>query len=308
MEVRWNFQSRVVQSVFECQENLMHCFELIQCESWDPITIREATGLLNLLRDDNFKFFLELFNKIFYHVDILYSILQSRNTNSILALESVDVFCKSINVIRNSLHLAECSQVVDSTQANRIRTSMHGLQLIGKEICDIITTQVKTRFENFELIYAFNLVNPREFCNYTKNFPLSNIKIVTESYPFFDHDILKNELSVIYSNEMFQNMCSVVELFSFFKDNNLCISFEQTTKLMEIVLVTPVTTAESERCFSTLKNIKTYKSSTMGQNRLNSLAVLSICREIILHIPNFNEKVIDLFAQLKNRRADYLYK
>ena len=89
-------------------------------------------------------------------------------------------------------------------------------------------------------------------------------------------------------------------------DNNL--DFYETKKVVEIVLTAPVTSAESERCFSTLKNIKTYKSSTMGQARLSSLAVVSIEKEFISKIPNFNEEVISNFASQKNRRADYLFK
>lgn len=306
METRWNFQSRVVQSIFESKEHLKHCFELIQCEPWDATTICEATGLLNNLNDVNFNFFLELFNKIFWHVDILYNILQARNTTGIVANMALTSFYDSINIIRNNFNFSDNKQAESSTK--RIRTSMHALNIIGKEVCDIIISQVQARFETFEVICAFNIVNPGEFLSFASEFPLAKMQIIVKHFSFFDADALKNELSVIYSNKMFQNMSSLIEFFGFLRDNNLCSTFEQTSKLVEIVLATPVTTVESERCFSTLKNIKSYKSSTMGQSRLNSLAVLSICKEVILDIQNFNEKVIDLFAQQKERRADFLYK
>ena len=43
--------------------------------------------------------------------------------------------------------------------------------------------------------------------------------------------------------------------------------------MTNIVLITPVATAESERCFSTLKRIKTCLRNAMGQDRPNALAL-----------------------------------
>ena len=69
-----------------------------------------------------------------------------------------------------------------------------------------------------------------------------------------------------------------------------------------------MTTVEPERCFSTLKRVKTFLGSTMTQERLNALATISIQKIFINNMPGLNEKVIDLFAQNKNRRMDSLFK
>ena len=69
-----------------------------------------------------------------------------------------------------------------------------------------------------------------------------------------------------------------------------------------------MTTAESERCFSTLKRIKTFLRNTMAQDRLNALAMLSMEKNLIQNIPDFNTKVIEKFATKKNRRAKFMYK
>jgi hypothetical protein len=73
-------------------------------------------------------------------------------------------------------------------------------------------------------------------------------------------------------------------------------------------LTVPIASAEAERFFSTLKRIKSFLRSAMGENRLNALAVLSIERQFILNIKNFNSKVISKFAMQKDRRAVYIYK
>ena len=69
-----------------------------------------------------------------------------------------------------------------------------------------------------------------------------------------------------------------------------------------------MTTSEAERCFSTLNRVKTFLRSTMQASRLNALGMLSMEKDMIRDIPNFNQKVIDRFARLANRRVSFLYK
>ena len=45
-------------------------------------------------------------------------------------------------------------------------------------------------------------------------------------------------------------------------------------KLVKLLLTVPVTSCTAERSFSGLKRLKTYLRSTMGQARLNHLALL----------------------------------
>jgi len=69
-----------------------------------------------------------------------------------------------------------------------------------------------------------------------------------------------------------------------------------------------MTSAEAEQSFSTLKRIKTFLRSTMSEDRLSALSMLSIEKLMIKNIPNFNEKVIDMFAEKNERRIELIYK
>jgi hypothetical protein len=69
--------------------------------------------------------------------------------------------------------------------------------------------------------------------------------------------------------------------------------------LLRIFATLPVTTASSERSFSALKYLKNYLRSTMGENRLNGLALVYIHRDMPL---NYND-VIDEFSK-NSRRID----
>ena len=67
---------------------------------------------------------------------------------------------------------------------------------------------------------------------------------------------------------------------------------------MQIFVVLPVSVAECERSFSTLKRLKTYLRSTMGQERLVGLALMSIHRDIRLS----PEELVEQFMQQQKRR------
>lgn len=70
--------------------------------------------------------------------------------------------------------------------------------------------------------------------------------------------------------------------------------------LLQIFATIPVTTASPERSFSTLRRLKNYMRSTMGQERLNGLAVLNIHKEIPVNI----SEVINIFSTSKRMKLD----
>ena len=81
--------------------------------------------------------------------------------------------------------------------------------------------------------------------------------------------------------------------------DELC--FPNIRKLLIFFSILPVTTASSERTFSTLRRLKTYIRSTIGENRLNGLAQITINRDIEINI----EAVIDELVK-KPRRLDFI--
>lgn len=99
----------------------------------------------------------------------------------------------------------------------------------------------------------------------------------------------------------------ILPLLLFITKNNLKQCFSETYKVLEIICTTPMT-CECERCFSTLKRIKCFLRCTMAQDRLNALAMLSIEKKLLQDIPDFDNKVIEVFACNKNRRMEFKYK
>ena len=79
-----------------------------------------------------------------------------------------------------------------------------------------------------------------------------------------DKGRLKTELSLIYDHEDFKGCSGALPLFQVLMGNNLQDAFSETVSLLKILITTPMSTAESERCFSTLKKIKTFLRNTMA--------------------------------------------
>ncbi|CAI6365265.1 unnamed protein product [Macrosiphum euphorbiae] len=79
--------------------------------------------------------------------------------------------------------------------------------------------------------------------------------------------------------------------------NNL---HENRERIKPIFITLPVTTATSERSFSTLKRLKTYLRNTTAQSLLNGLTLMNIHRDIPLSI----NEIIDEFS-VKARRMNF---
>ena len=178
----------------------------------------------------------------------------------------------------------------------------------AKEVCDVIICEAKSRFAFSGHLIAASLFMSDRFVKYSLTFPEETLKSVCDIYQFLNLRKLQIELTTIYNAEEFRNIASAVSLFKFIKDNNLQDTFSEVTRLLEILITIPMTSSEAERCFSTLKRIKTFLRNSMSQERLNALAMLSIERDLINEIRDFNYQVIDKFAHQKERRMDFLFK
>ena len=68
--------------------------------------------------------------------------------------------------------------------------------------------------------------------------------------------------------------------------------------ILQLLATIPISSASCERSISTLRYLKTYLRNTMGQDRLNGLALMYVHRDKNINL----DQVIDLFAQMHPRR------
>uniref|UniRef100_UPI003AAA4C33 uncharacterized protein n=1 Tax=Centroberyx gerrardi TaxID=166262 RepID=UPI003AAA4C33 len=276
--------------------------------SFDSTTVREASGFLRMLQDDDFQFFLQLFHQIMPHVDMMYQQLQKKDIDTVFIKRALQSFTSSVQAIRNQSSSQEQQQIATGTTRSRRALGENEKQRLSKEVCDTILAHAKERFSFTNHLVSATLLQGEMFEQHCHTFPVEALNTTVRAYPMLNKAKLKTELSLIYESPEFKGCCGALALYQVLQRYNLQETLSETVALLNILITTPMTTAEAERCFSTLKRIKTFLRNAMGQERLNALAMLSMERELVRNMPDFNERVIDHFAALKERRAKFQYK
>ncbi|CAL9695642.1 unnamed protein product [Knipowitschia caucasica] len=162
--VRWNFHSRAINTVFEQRDDLIQCFENIRDSGdFDSNTIREAGAMAMLLEHQDFKFFLELFHHIMPLVDLLYAKLQKKNIDAVHIKRRIQQFEQDIQNIRNSLH-SMSEQSSGSLTAKRRRVlSSEDRQSAAEEICNTILRHTRERFNFTDHLVCATLLQGDRF-------------------------------------------------------------------------------------------------------------------------------------------------
>jgi hypothetical protein len=115
---------------------------------------------------------------------------------------------------------------------------------------------------------------------------------------------LYNEIEIVRTLNSKKDSCPL-EILTFINDNKLLDTLPNLWVALRIMMTIPVTTASCERSLSKLKLIKTYLRSTMTEERLKNLALISIENDIVSRL-DLNE-AIQNFADLKSRKKMYYY-
>ena len=303
-QTRWSFKERTVESVYEHKNKLIECCTILESSSYKD-TVQKATGIKRMLNDPEFIFWLTFFHKIMPHVNIMYKQFQQRTFDAYKAQATLRIFNGHIEKIRNECHTIDVPLELPKRNFN-----INDLIVSAKGVCDLIMLQCNERFSFNDHLEASLLLDKDNFSNYVTKFPQSSLKKAVNAYPCLEEEVLKTELSVLYTREdiLMSKKYSLINLLQTLIDTNLQSSFPNTVKLLKILITTPMTSTEAERCFSTLKRIKTCLRATMMNERLSALAILSSENKLISGINDFNEKVITHFASNKNRRIDLIYK
>ena len=305
---RWNFKSRTVNVVWETREDILECLDNIRTKpGWDKVSISEAFGLSIHLRDRTFLQLLEFFARVMPEVDVLYGILQKREIDASGVNRAVENFKVHVKEIREKADEIGNQASEEPGTSKRRKTNTPAVM---KEACDTMIAQVEDRFSQSDHLIAAQLVDCTLFPKFVKSFPEAQLTCAIKLWPtaLMNEGKLQTELTLFYRHTKLHTGKSALLLFKAIHDNNLQEALSETCTLLSIIITTPMTSAESERNFSTLKRIKTFTRNTMGQKRLNALSMLSIENTFINGLMDFNDKVIERFAQAKNRRANFLFK
>lgn len=307
---RWMFKIRAVNTIYEHRSSLIECMEKIETTSNQTTAINQASAIRRMLYDSKFVFWLTFFHRVMPHADILYNKLQKTTTDPTEIVKAIEIFEKCMQKERETAeNIPELISDVVHFQDKRRKEDPYLSKVVSaKEVCDCILTQIKDRFSFTSHLSSSLLFISDNFAQYEKRFPTEYLYDTIHAYPFLDKNRLQTELEIIYKRPDFRNLSGAIHCLKFIIENKLQDVFSATYTLLHIIITTPMTTAEAERNFSTLKRIKTFLRSTMNEERLSALAMLSSEKTMIQSIANFNELVVDKFSTLKDRRMDFSFK
>lgn len=175
-------------------------------------------------------------------------------------------------------------------------------------VVDIVTQQLRTRFEGmFHVSDSFMFLEPQRLSQLNDLEIIENADKLKEKY---EKDIsaafalqlvlLKNTFkSELDSISTIRDLLHLILI----KHVELSSSFTEVISVLVLFLTLPVTVASAERSFSKLKLIKSFLRSTMSQDRIKALGLLSIEAEEASKM-DVSELVM-AFANHKARRKEF---
>lgn len=283
-DTRWTTKSQLVANFHENIDDITNAFKELS-ELNDANSAIDADTILSYLVDKLFIFWLKFFAKIMPQAEILFDQMQHRQ--------------EDVKSIKHDILSFE--KIVTATKNVQLDNETASLRTEANEVCDLILEDMGVRFSfNGHLKAALILEND------------SNIELIPEDVfksvcQHYSLDPIKlTELSILKERPVMAKIDKLIRLWSYIIKNNMENSFKNILRLVNILITLPMTTSEAERCFSTLKRIKTYLRNNMGEERLNGLAAISVSKQFFKD-NQVIERVINKFVSMKKRRIEFIY-
>lgn len=328
-DTRWAcrfFAVNLYKSRFMCLVETLD--ELIEV-SRDRTEAAEACGILSQIQKFSFLVLLSTFDSVLGLTKPLSDTLQIKHLNLSTALELVDSITQVMkkrrsddyfkeNIWKYAQKMAEDASIdiaaphsgrktktparfqdgylLEST-GGREQTSLsiyESYRVIYYKAIDKVLMELHHRFgEPRPMLQSIAALSPKcpTFLDFTSVCPLA------QAYDF-DLDALSNQLEIAKVILQQRNVESVEDCLKVLGENEN--AFPEAIRIYKIALTIPVASASAERSFSVLKRVKSYLRSTMGQQRLNDLAILAIERDFSKCM-DF-ESVVDNFMYQNPRR------
>ena len=170
-------------------------------------------------------------------------------------------------------------------------------------IIDQILLSMKTRIKAYDRLqkkFSF-LMELNTMSNYKIE---ASAKTLLQYYPDDLEEPLPEEIihfSTLIKQHHFNSECKEIQMFRFINENEFMHAFPKKSVVWRLYLCLMISNCSGERSFSVLKRVKNQLRSSMGQKRLNSLALLCIENEFLEKIDT--DDIIKSFALSKSRKC-----
>lgn len=296
-------------------------------------TIDGCNQILRLI-DLKFLCLLNIWNKILKHIDKTNKSLQTKDITIDMASKMLNGLYNSIQEIRDNnfedlLKNAKNTAIEMELSPEFLEKRRHKIKRMdGEEAIDDGATSIHAKIKNDFYMAVDSILSSLKW-------RFKRMTILSNDFEFLcgsklssmDFDEIKkwtNDLAIKYDKDLngfefcsemecFKHQASAlmtnfkvaapIDLLIFIHKQNLQDIYPNIEIALRIFLTIPVTTASCERSFSKLKLIKNYLRSTIGQERLTSMAILSIEHEFARQISY--DEIIDEFSSLKARKENF---
>lgn len=320
-DTRWSCRIEAIKSVVNTLPVIVQTLQTISDN--DVNYGSEANNLLNCILHFEFIFCLFLLKSVFEQTNILSKYLQSPSINYAVVKEMSVKTYDSLQDLRSDESFNKCWELSQNLVKNngflppkfpRNRKISHK-KLGGGHVfpefhdeksyyrisiyfpvLDIVMKEINDRFNENDLSILNSLMETLTYESPSQ----SSIQEVCKFYELNEDD-LAAELKIF--NKMFKSYGKVNNIENrtlYLKDKDIQNGFPIIVILLKIFLTIPTSSVSCERSFSSLKKLKNYLRTTIGQERLSNMAILYIEREREVN----KEQIINLFNKNKNRKID----
>lgn len=325
---RWSSRIDAVKPLHRNVDKFVDALkEIANSNDFDAKVRHEARSILDKI-DYVFLCCVNVWHDILFQINIASQALQSISSNvqtAIKALENLLTYLQCykesewMKAVENARETADMigveAEFIDDdkrkTSARQYRTSIDSFKTnFLDHIIEVATESANERFDalkDFDQVFSFLY----DFSNYDSNKESGKLQ---ESCERLANVLTSNENADIDPNDLFcefpfvatlvksQKITNSIDILNVIKQNNVENMVPNMVIAYRIMLSMPVSVASGERSFSKLKIIKNYLRNAMNQDRLNSLAIISIESDIAKCIDY--DDIIDEFATQKARKRD----
>ena len=178
------------------------------------------------------------------------------------------------------------------------------------KVVDIAISQLRQRFEGQRSVTeVFGFLMPKNLAKASYTDLETSVKRYVDNYPsditsYAQSDLLVQTRSFVrFFREKLTEKSSIADILKILHNEDLLSSFAELANVCILFMTLPVSVAAAERSFSKLKIIKNYLRSTIAQDQLDSLAMLSIENEEAQSLDT--NKLIDMFGERKSRAEKF---
>lgn len=335
-DTRWSSRRQAVTAL---KKNLSSVHKVLQNmadrdNDWNTDTL---SGAMKLLRQIDYEFvcLLEMWSDVLISLDCTNKSLQGKGTTLDVASSLLSGLAKKVEDLRKegikkytekAKAICDSMAIQSSFAVKRLRkvkrmageTAEDEAHLLSSDksfeiecytVFDRIVSEMEKRAHIYHTVSSdFSFLSGKSLSECSVSFLE---KCAADLGAIYSRDIdrveLVNEVAAFkfHAKELVKNIykASHLDILKVISNYGLRDAYPNIEIALRIFLTMPVSVASCERTFSKLKIIKNYLRSSMCENRLTNLAILSIEYEIASKL-DFSE-IISEFALLKARKVKF---